>query len=291
MSIKDNFLAFVAALILTGTSSTFAQTDSDGDGVPDLSDNCVSVFNPDQDDTDSDGLGDLCDADDDGDGVPDVSDPWPNDKTYSIDTDNDGLPNAWELFYSGSSETSISPLEDTDSDGLNALNEFQNSTSPNNTDSDLDSLPDGWEVDNESNAAISNYPIALNRHGACLKDDVALKCYGELGRETNLNDDIVINADPTTITSISVGLLHACVVVSKEVRCWGLRNSSPSEGWSLLPEIKNALAVSSGYANACALTESGVECWGSPLSDVSIPQLQDPKLVDVGYQKACAIDW
>jgi von Willebrand factor type D domain/Bacterial Ig-like domain (group 2) len=35
--------------------------DTDGDGVPDASDNCVTVFNPDQLDTDGDGVGDACD--------------------------------------------------------------------------------------------------------------------------------------------------------------------------------------------------------------------------------------
>lgn len=48
--------------------------DQDGDGVTDLSDNCFSVKNADQRDTDRDGEGDVCDADDDNDGVPDEDD-------------------------------------------------------------------------------------------------------------------------------------------------------------------------------------------------------------------------
>jgi len=36
--------------------------DSDGDGVPDSSDNCPNVSNPDQKDSDGDGFGDACDA-------------------------------------------------------------------------------------------------------------------------------------------------------------------------------------------------------------------------------------
>lgn len=48
--------------------------DDDCDGVPDASDNCATVFNPDQVDTDEDGLGDACDPDLDGDGVPNEED-------------------------------------------------------------------------------------------------------------------------------------------------------------------------------------------------------------------------
>jgi N-acetylneuraminic acid mutarotase len=35
-------------------------TDSDGDGIPNCHDNCPSAFNPDQRDTDGDGVGDVC---------------------------------------------------------------------------------------------------------------------------------------------------------------------------------------------------------------------------------------
>ncbi|MFT3710059.1 MAG: phosphodiester glycosidase family protein [Archangium sp.] len=52
-------------------------TDSDGDGVIDLRDNCPTVKNANQLDTDHDGEGDACDGDDDGDGIPDEDDTSP----------------------------------------------------------------------------------------------------------------------------------------------------------------------------------------------------------------------
>jgi hypothetical protein len=70
--------------------------DSDGDGVPDDVDNCPGTANPDQADSNMDGIGDACQvADRDEDGVPDSSDNCPT--VYNpeqTDTNKDGLGNA-----------------------------------------------------------------------------------------------------------------------------------------------------------------------------------------------------
>jgi hypothetical protein len=50
-----------------------AQTDTDGDGIPDLFDNCLDVSNPGQEDINANGIGDACD-DSDSDGVVDATD-------------------------------------------------------------------------------------------------------------------------------------------------------------------------------------------------------------------------
>jgi Thrombospondin type 3 repeat len=53
---------------------SLSNPDTDGDGIPDESDNCPNDVNPEQTDTDRDGQGDACDADDDNDGIDDTSD-------------------------------------------------------------------------------------------------------------------------------------------------------------------------------------------------------------------------
>ncbi len=67
----------------TGHYSVFAKlelaqtTDTDGDGIFDIRDNCDDTPNPDQADNDGDGAGDLCDLNDDNDGLGDVIDLCP----------------------------------------------------------------------------------------------------------------------------------------------------------------------------------------------------------------------
>jgi uncharacterized protein (TIGR03382 family) len=72
-----------------------AAADFDADGVPDATDNCDSVKNADQRDTNGDGVGDACSADDDGDGVADEDDNCPLVKNADqADGDGDGLGDA-----------------------------------------------------------------------------------------------------------------------------------------------------------------------------------------------------
>lgn len=48
---------------LAGWDGITAESDSDGDGIPDVSDNCPSVSNAGQQDVDNDEIGDVCDTD------------------------------------------------------------------------------------------------------------------------------------------------------------------------------------------------------------------------------------
>jgi hypothetical protein len=69
-----------------------AGPDTDGDGVPDASDNCPLVSNANQLNTDGDAQGDACDTDDDNDGLADGSDNCPLVSNASqLNTDGDAL--------------------------------------------------------------------------------------------------------------------------------------------------------------------------------------------------------
>ena len=118
-------------------------SDRDGDLVFDIHDNCINVANPDQKDTDLDGLGDACDPDLDGDSVPNgmdncletpnasQSDVNKNGKGDACDTDadSDGIMNAKDNCWL----VPNADQKDLDTDGLGDLCD---------SDMDGDGVPD-----------------------------------------------------------------------------------------------------------------------------------------------------
>ena len=96
----DDVRFFEASLTQSEVSQLFDGGDSDGDGVPDATDNCPDVPNPDQGNNDGDSLGDVCDPDDDNDGIDDVADNCPIDANPSQDDfDGDGLGNVCDPTF------------------------------------------------------------------------------------------------------------------------------------------------------------------------------------------------
>ncbi|MCB1774666.1 MAG: PKD domain-containing protein [Gammaproteobacteria bacterium] len=85
-----------------------ADDDTDHDGIADCVDNCPSVANADQRDTDGDTLGNACDDDD----------------------HNDGMPDAWEKAYLGLDPLVDDADGDVDRDGVSNLEEYLAGTEP-----------------------------------------------------------------------------------------------------------------------------------------------------------------
>jgi MYXO-CTERM domain-containing protein len=121
--------------------------DDDGDGLPDGSDNCPLVSNPTQADTDRDGVGDLCDADIDGDGTPAADDC--NDRDPAIAT-----PRRYflDLDFDGVGEASSSEqCSATPPPGfsLRSGDNCEGLSNPEQADADGDGLGDPCDLDND----------------------------------------------------------------------------------------------------------------------------------------------
>jgi hypothetical protein len=91
------------------------QTDTDSDGVVDLCDNCSDHPNPYQGDADLDGIGDYCDDDADNDSIPNENDNcWLTPNPDQLNSDTDSLGDACDNCPSD-----YNPYQyDRDEDGL-----------------------------------------------------------------------------------------------------------------------------------------------------------------------------
>lgn len=91
--------------------------DADGDGVNVLDDNCPENSNANQADHDADGTGDVCDA-------------FPQNPSYSQDTDSDGIADEWENQNFNNDLTVANATSDYDGDGLLDIAEFMINSDP-----------------------------------------------------------------------------------------------------------------------------------------------------------------
>lgn len=147
-SIKIVFaVAILSILIVSGCNKlSNDNTDDDNDGIENSIDNCVEIYNPDQIDTDGDGIGDECDSDNydgplgdpDEDGVYNKDDNCPD--VYNpdqADEDNDDIGNLCDPDW-------IDPNGDLDGDGiLNGVDSCPNDY--NIGDSDGDGIDDACD--------------------------------------------------------------------------------------------------------------------------------------------------
>ncbi len=114
--------------------------DDDSDGVADTMDNCPLVPNAGQANADSDPFGDACDTDDDNDGVLDAQDAFPFDPSESADSDGDG--------------TGDNADTDDDNDGVLDTQDAFPFDPSESADSDGDGTGDNADTDDDNDGVL-----------------------------------------------------------------------------------------------------------------------------------------
>lgn len=167
-----------------GQDTTVPNTvaDGDGDGVPDVDDNCPDVPNADQENRDGDLNGDLCDADDDNDGLPDTRDNCPFEQNPGQqDVDADGIGDACDDF------------PDRDRDGVIDTNDSC-IEAPDDADTDGDGIPDKCDSSPRGMAVAA----ALVR-----VDRVTIINLGEDGGSPDMFGDLTVDGDKFDLPEIT----------------------------------------------------------------------------------------
>ena len=165
-------------------------TDLDGDGIVDSSDNCPSVANADQSDTDGDGEGNVCDTDDDNDGVPDTEDAFPLDATEDTDTDGDG--------------TGDNADTDDDNDGILDLNDAFPFDSTESVDTDGDGIGNNGDTDDDGDGvldAVDQFPLDASEQSDADNDGIGDNEDGDDDNDgiVDGNDDFPTDSEPLLV--------------------------------------------------------------------------------------------
>ena len=300
----------------TGNNIYAARADSDQDGLFDDDELNVYGTDPNNPDTDGDGV-------DDGEEIALGIDP------LNSDTDGDGVSDGTEIAHGLNPNDSTDVAADTDSDGLTNGEEVDLSSNPFFKDTDFDSLEDGEEVQLGKNVTLNDFgfnitsqtstscglrnnqihcwgndvnitnigsiPLVVNATKvvvgtgfACVLDGGEIKCWGSNGSFSRVSDSTRVNGLLGRVIDLDVGRDHGCGLDDTgAIACWGRAGAESNP-----KVIVNARQITAGDRFSYGLGDDGVKCWGDSGNDkTAVPSdLVNPKYINSGQSHTCAID-
>ncbi|MFB0903602.1 MAG: ice-binding family protein [Nonlabens sp.] len=182
-----------------------SQLDNDSDGIFNNVDNCIDTVNPNQEDEDGDGIGDVCDSqndsDTDGDGILNVQDNCPLiPNADQSDVDNDGIGDVCD--------------DDIDGDGvLNVTDNCPLLANANQSDVDGDGIGDLCDDDGDGDGIptdTDNCPLIVNSDQSDVDGDgIGDVCDDDIDGDGFLNDEdncpLIANVDQSDVDGDNIG--------------------------------------------------------------------------------------
>ncbi len=150
-----------------------------------------------------------------------------------VDSDNDGLPDAWELDVFGNLDQKGSG--DADGDGLTNLQEFTLGTDPTKADTDGDGLSDGQEVN-----VTKTDPTKVDTDGDGLSDGDEVNIYKTDPTKADTDGDGLPDGDEVITTGPASKISNVIVQA--------FSGGDPGEGLDLQGNFRYAFNVSSAGA-------------------------------------------
>ena len=226
-----------------------------------------------------------------------------------LDSDGDGLPDAWETANGLNPENSDDASLDLDGDNISNLEEYVHNTNPTVMNAMASPITTPGEGIFEDAVLVTLSPGAgaigatlyYTLDGSTPTTNSAI--YNEpllLTESTTINviavlagyiDSAVVSASYYKISKyqLSTGVYHSCAIDVSGVNCWGDNEYDQS---AVPNNLINPRQVSAGFMHTCALDDEGVKCWGDNEHDqTAVPNnLINPRQVSVGYWHTCALD-
>ncbi|MFH0980928.1 MAG: hypothetical protein V2A79_05255, partial [Planctomycetota bacterium] len=217
-------------------------TDSDGDLVPNESDNCPEHYNPSQADCDGDGMGDACEPDCNTNSIPDDCD---IDQGTSQDCTGNGIPDECE--------------PDCNSNGVADSCDIDQGTSQDCTGN---GTPDECETDCNGNGLADSCDVDLGGSQDCNANGIPDECDVASGA----SEDCQPNSVPDDCEWLAYATRHGQErTAGRDVVARCQSPDQQAHGGALIVPLDAELraAATDGFTFATATTITGLSWWGT----------------------------